>query len=74
MLMGVNCGLVAITGNCAFVTEWAAVVIGALSPLCYALTLKLYDRLGIDDACETSPLHMPCGAFGLLTTAFFHTE
>ncbi len=52
ILNGVLCGLVAITGNCAYIMAWAAVFIGGMSPIFYALTLRLTNKLQIDDAAE----------------------
>jgi ammonia channel protein AmtB len=46
------CGLVAITGNCAYIMAWAAIVIGGLAPIFYALFVRICNRLKIDDAAE----------------------
>ena len=45
ILNGVLCGLVAITGNCAFIMAWASIVIGAIAPLFYALTIRLFNKI-----------------------------
>ena len=74
LLNGVLCGLVAITGNCAYIMAWASIVIGATAPIWYALTIRTFNRLKlIDDATEAFPIHGPCGAWGIFCTAFFHT-
>lgn len=71
ILNGVLCGLVAVTGNCAVTDPWAAIVIGAISSVWYAITLRLCDKLKIDDPSEAIPIHGPCGAWGIFATAFF---
>ena len=52
ILNGVLCGLVAITGNCAFIENWAAIVIGGTAPIWYCLCVRLLERIGIDDPSE----------------------
>lgn len=75
LLNGVLCGLVAITGNCAFIQAWASIVIGGLSPIFYSLTIRLIEKTHfLDDASEAFPIHGPCGAWGIFATAFFHTS
>lgn len=75
ILNGVLCGLVAITANCAFIEAWAAIVIGGLSPIFYALSIRLIEKTKLfDDAAEAFPIHGPCGAWGIFATAFFHTQ
>lgn len=72
IMNGVLCGLVAVTGNCAYIMAWAAIFIGGVSPIFYALMVRLVARLGIDDAAEAFPIHGPCGAWGIFVTAFLH--
>jgi Amt family ammonium transporter len=73
ILNGVLCGLVAVTGNCAYIMAWAAIVIGGLAPIFYSLLVRLCNRLKIDDAAEAFQIHGACGAWGIFATAFFHT-
>ena len=73
MLNGVLCGLVAVTANCAYTTAWAAVIIGGIAPIFYALTNRLIEKYKfVDDTAEAFPIHAPCGIWGILSTAFFH--
>ena len=73
LLNGILCGLVAITANCAYIDAWAAIIIGGISPIWYALSLRLLDKIKlVDDAAEAFPIHGPCGAWGIIATAFFH--
>lgn len=52
LLNGVLCGLVAITGNCAYIMAWAAIFIGGMAPLWYGLSVRACNYLHIDDAAE----------------------
>ena len=72
IMNGVLCGLVAITGNCAYIMAWAAIFIGGMSPIFYLLSARLLAKLKIDDAAEAFPIHGPCGAWGIFATAFLH--
>ncbi len=51
-LMGCLAGLVSITGSCAFIQAWAAIIIGLFSGLVYLSGSRLLIRLGIDDAVD----------------------
>ena len=44
MLNGVLCGLVAVTGNCAYTTAWAAVIIGGMAPIFYSITIRIIEK------------------------------
>ncbi len=55
MLNGALAGLVAITASCAFVDPWAAVVIGIIGGLIVFGSMKLVEKLGIDDRSSLSP-------------------
>jgi len=64
-------GLVSITGACATVEPWAAVVIGVIGAWVYLAASKLLVKLRIDDAVDAIPVHMCGGAWGLLATGLF---
>jgi Amt family ammonium transporter len=71
MLMTMNgalSGLVAITGGCAVVEPWSAVVIGLVSGWLYIIGTNLLIRWRIDDAVDAIPVHMFNGMWGLLST------
>ena len=74
ILNGILCGLVAITGNCAYTHAWAAIVIGGLAPIPYALTVRLLEKLKIDDPSEAFPIHGPCGAWGIFCCGIFDLQ
>ena len=65
-LMGCLSGLVSITGGCAFMESWAAIIVGLLSGVLYLWGTNLMIRLGIDDAVDAIPIHMICGIWGSL--------
>ena len=51
-LMGCLSGLVSITGGCAYVESWAAILIGLISGILYLAGSRLMIRIGIDDAVD----------------------
>jgi Amt family ammonium transporter len=65
---GVLSGLVAITGGCAVMEPWAAVVTGIIAGWLYIYGSNLLIRLRIDDAVDAIPVHMLNGMWGLLAT------
>ena len=64
-------GLVGITAGCAVVEPWAAVVIGLISGIIYALASKLLIKLRIDDAVDAIPVHLFNGMWGCIATGLF---
>jgi Amt family ammonium transporter len=71
---GLLAGLVAITGACAHVTWWGALVIGLVggvqTPLVYRWVV---DSLNIDDVCGVFAVHGSAGFIGTLMIPFFDT-
>jgi len=64
-------GLVAITGGCASVQPWAAVIIGVIAGWGYLGMSKLLIKWKIDDAVDAIPVHMIGGTWGVLATGLF---
>lgn len=64
-------GLVAITGGCAFVSPWAAIVIGLVAGILMPLFADLLEKLKIDDAVGASPVHLACGVWGIVAIGLF---
>jgi ammonium transporter, Amt family len=64
-------GLVAITGGCASVDTWSAVLIGVVAGWVYMFTSKLILRLRIDDAVDAIPVHLFGGMWGVIATGLF---
>lgn len=71
MVNGMLAGLVAITAPCAFVSPWAAVVIGALAAVLAIEAVYFIDRRGIDDPVGAIAVHGICGSFGVLAVGLF---
>ncbi|AIC96331.1 MULTISPECIES: ammonium transporter [Shouchella] len=72
-LNGALAGLVAITASCAFVDPWAAVVIGMIGGLIVVVSMRMFDKLKIDDPIFALSVHGVAGVWGTLSTGFFAT-
>jgi len=68
---GALAGLVAITAPCAFVSPWAAIVIGAIGGIIVVLGVLLLDKLKIDDPVGAFPVHGINGIWGTLAIGIF---
>ncbi|UTR09140.1 ammonium transporter [Evansella sp. LMS18] len=73
MLNGTLAGLVAITASCAFVAPWASVIIGIIAGIIVHFSMKLFDKLKIDDPIYALSVHGIAGIWGTLSTGFFAT-
>jgi Amt family ammonium transporter len=72
MCNGMLAGLVSITAGCAFVSSWAAVMIGVIAGiLVIEAALFVEHRLQIDDPVGAISVHGVCGAFGSLAVGVF---
>jgi len=65
---GLVVGLVAITPACAFVTPWAALVIGVLGATASFWAVQAKHRLGADDSLDVFACHGVAGIVGALLT------
>ena len=70
---GAIAGLVAITAPCAYVEEWAALVIGAIAGGLMVGTVLLVDRVGVDDPIGAIAAHGIGGIWGTLSCGLFTT-
>jgi Amt family ammonium transporter len=69
---GMLAGLVAITAPCAFVSSWAAMLIGLISGVLVIVAALFIERtLKLDDPVGASAVHGVNGAFGVLATGIF---
>jgi ammonium transporter, Amt family len=66
MVNGMLAGLVAITAPCAFVSPWAAALIGAVAAVIAIEAVFFIERRGIDDPVGAIAVHGVCGTFGVL--------
>ena len=71
MVNGMLAGLVAITAPCAFVSPWAAAVIGALAAVLVIEAAFFIERKGIDDPVGAIAVHGVGGLFGVLCVGIF---
>lgn len=74
MLNGVLGGLVAITASCAFVDPWAAAVIGFVAGILVFYSVKLFEKLKIDDPIFALSVHGMAGIWGTLANGIFATQ
>src|SRR4051812_48238232 len=70
---GVLSGLVAITAGCAFVSQWGAIIIGAIAGLIVIYATLLIDYLKIDDPVGAVAVHGFNGVFGTIAVGLFDT-
>jgi ammonium transporter, Amt family len=70
-LNGSLAGLVAITGGCAFVSPWAAIIIGTVGGILLLLWGDLLEKVKIDDAVGASSVHLACGVWGIISIGLF---
>ena len=71
---GVVAGLVAITPACAFITPWAAVILGILAGIICSLAVGLKYKFGFDDSLDVVGVHLVGGIVGCLFIGFFSTS
>ncbi|SET01045.1 ammonium transporter [Paenibacillus sp. NFR01] len=71
MLNGVLAALVAITGACAYVQPWAAVVIGLIAGAFTFMTSQWLERAGLDDPIYAFSVHGIAGMWGAISTGLF---
>jgi Amt family ammonium transporter len=69
---GMLAGLVAITAPCAFVSSWAAALIGLIAGVLVVVAAVFIDtKLKIDDPVGASAVHGVNGAWGVLSLGLF---
>jgi Amt family ammonium transporter len=70
MLNGAIAALVAITAACAFVSPWAAIVIGLVAGAIVVLGVLFVEKIGIDDPIGALAAHGMAGVWGTLSLGF----
>ncbi|NYE04333.1 Amt family ammonium transporter [Bacillus niacini] len=68
---GVLSGLVAVTAGCAFVSQWSAIIIGAISGVIVIYATLLVDHLKVDDPVGAVAVHGFNGVFGTIAVGLF---
>jgi Amt family ammonium transporter len=71
MCNGLLSGLVAITAPCAFVSSWAAALIGAIAGVFVVLSVFFWDKAGIDDPVGAISVHGVNGLWGVISLGIF---
>ncbi len=71
LVNGMLAGLVAITAPCAFVSPWAAAVIGAVAAVIAIEAVFFLEKRGIDDPVGAVAVHGICGTFGVISVGLF---
>ena len=72
MCNGMLAGLVAITAPCAFVSSWAAVMIGAVAGVLVVISVFLVEeKLKIDDPVGAISVHGANGLWGVIALGLF---
>lgn len=64
-------GLVAVTGSCGVIDNWAAILIGVVSGWVYILADYMLIKLEIDDAVAAIPVHLCNGIWGVFAVGLF---
>mmetsp|Transcript_45875 Transcript_45875/g.68284 ORF Transcript_45875/g.68284 Transcript_45875/m.68284 type:complete len:520 (-) Transcript_45875:141-1700(-) len=70
LMNGALGGLVAITGGCAVVDPWAAVLIGFLAGIIYLAGSSFLIHVKLDDAVDAIPVHLFNGMWGIIAVGF----
>ena len=68
---GVLAGLVAVTAPCAFISPWAAVVIGLVGGVLACLAAGWLEAWKIDDPVGAVPVHLFNGIWGVIAVGLF---
>ncbi len=68
---GALAGLVAITAGCAFVSPWAAIVIGGVGGVVVVAGVALLEKIHVDDPVGAVPVHGMNGLWGTLAVGLF---
>ena len=71
MCNGMMSGLVAISAACAFVSSWAAVLIGAVAGVTVVFSVFFWERRRIDDPVGVISVHGVNGLWGLVAVGIF---
>ena len=68
-------GLVAITAGCDAVSNWSAIIIGAIAGVLVVFSVEFFDKVAkIDDPVGAISVHGVCGATGTILTGVFSSD
>jgi Amt family ammonium transporter len=71
---GLVAGLVGVTPAAGFVTPLGAMLIGFITAFCCFFAIRIKNKIGIDDALDTFPVHGVGGTIGAILTGVFATK
>lgn len=71
VINGILAGLVAVTAPCAFITVWAAAIIGAVGGVLVVFAVLWIDRLKVDDPVGAISVHLVNGVWGTIALGLF---
>lgn len=71
MVNGMLAGLVAVTAPCAFISSWAAVVIGGVAGVLVVIAVFFWDGAGVDDPVGAISVHGVNGLWGVISLGIF---
>ncbi|XP_055643225.1 putative ammonium transporter 2 [Toxorhynchites rutilus septentrionalis] len=71
IMNGILASLVSVTGGCYLFDSWSAVITGAIGSLLCLLSMKVLDKLKIDDPLYACTVHGIGGAWGLIAIGLF---
>jgi ammonium transporter, Amt family len=71
---GLVAGLVGVTPAAGFVTPLGAMMIGFITAFCCFFAIRIKNKMGIDDALDTFPVHGVGGTVGAILTGVFATK
>ena len=74
VINGSLAGLVGITAGCAFVSDYAAILIGAVSGLLMMAATNWLEARKIDDPVGAFPVHAASGIWGTVAVGLFASE
>lgn len=72
---GALAGLVAITAGCDTVSNWSAILIGAIAGVVVVFSVEFFDKVAkIDDPVGAISVHGVCGALGTILAGVFSPD
>ncbi|XP_055544417.1 putative ammonium transporter 2 [Wyeomyia smithii] len=74
IMNGVLASLVSVTGGCYLYQSWSAVLTGSIAAILCLLSMKLMNRLEIDDPLYACTVHGLGGAWGLISIGLFAVD
>lgn len=71
---GILAGLVGVTAGCSTCEPEGAMIIGIVAGFVYYGASSMLKKMQIDDVVDAAPVHLFCGAWGVIAAGLFATE